>query len=180
MTQTLLSAAALAHREHRCPAPGHPSGASPPLRLGSERAAASHRCRPPLDAAFLIHGSAIKSRANLHCFNHMQISNRRLKGGLRIILCAVSGKIRRTSSLIASQLPAAEFLMTTVAWGTGRLVLSFRENMERISSEDVRQEVQRFWAILSDGRLPQQMQFLWDFTCVCWNVGINHSRRPKQ
>jgi hypothetical protein len=24
----------------------------------------------------------------------------------------------------------------------------------------------------SDARLPQQVQFLWDFTCLCWNVGI--------
>jgi hypothetical protein len=105
MTQTSLSAATLAHWEHRYPAPGHPSGASLSLRVGHERAGASHCCRPRRDAAFLIHGSAIKSRANLHCFNHMPISNRRLKGGLRIILCAVSGKIRRASSLIASQLP---------------------------------------------------------------------------
>ena len=68
-----------------------------------------------LDAAFLIYGSAIKSRANLRCFNHMRISNRRLKGGLRIILSAVSEIFGRASSLVAIQPPLArKFLIGTI------------------------------------------------------------------
>ena len=108
------------------------------------------------------------------------ISNRRLKGGLRIILCAVSGKIRLANSLIANQLPpATEFLLATVAWGTGRLVPSFRENMERISSEDVRQEVQRFWAILS-GNIAGKLEEMYSSTAIVFTGKAKRSESAKR
>ena len=92
-TQTSLSAATLAHQEHRYPVPGHRPGAT---RVGDSRTVVPYCYQPTLDAAFLIRGSAIKSRANRHCFNHMRISNRRLKGGPRDHL--ESARTSRTSA----------------------------------------------------------------------------------
>ncbi len=127
MTQRSLSAAALAQREHRRRVPSHSSVATPALPVRNDRTAAPSRCHPPLDAAFLIYGSAIKSRANLRCFNHMQFSNRRLKGGLRIILSAVSEIFGRASSLVASHSPlTGKFLIGTIDISENELSLCKR------------------------------------------------------
>jgi len=50
MTQTSLSAATLAHREHRYPVPGHRPGAT---RVGDGRIVVPYRWHPTLDAASL-------------------------------------------------------------------------------------------------------------------------------
>src|SRR3984957_8106974 len=57
--------------------------------------------------AFLIHGSAIKTPANLHRFNYMQISNRRQTGGKPTILFALE-----LSELLVECAPVRTLLLT--------------------------------------------------------------------
>jgi hypothetical protein len=107
MTQTLLSAARSIRRGEKLPTLACPEARR--ARPGSRRACPEARralnfprkplasslaslrisCRrlslatshSSLATSVLIHGSAIKTRTNLHFFNHMQISNRRQTGG---------------------------------------------------------------------------------------------------
>ena len=61
----------------------------------------------PLATAFLIHGSAIKTYANRHCFNHMQISNRWQTAGKPTRLFALE-----LSELLVECAPVRTLLLT--------------------------------------------------------------------
>jgi ketosteroid isomerase-like protein len=62
--------------------------------------------------------------------------------------------------------------------GTGRLVVSFRENMARISAEDVRNEVQRFWAILS-GNVAGKLEEMYSSTAIVFTGKAKRSESAK-
>jgi ketosteroid isomerase-like protein len=57
-------------------------------------------------------------------------------------------------------------------------MVSFRENMKKISSEDVRQEVQRFWAILS-GNITGKLEEMYSSTAIVFTGKAKRSESGK-
>jgi len=57
-------------------------------------------------------------------------------------------------------------------------VLSFSENMEKVSSEDVRKEVHRFWAILS-GNVADKLAEMYSPTAIVFTGKAKRSESAK-
>jgi photosystem II stability/assembly factor-like uncharacterized protein len=130
--------------------------------------------------AFLIHGSAIKTLANLHCFNHMQISNRRQTGGKPTRLFALElsellvecAPVRTLLLTILFVSPAAaqSWTVETTGWDS-----NLRAVTATYSSNPQRHTAPVIWASGSNGRTLRSNDGGEHYTRGLVNAGQPHS-----